>query len=102
MFFGQKKYTYILSLYTGLGLDLSFGSAESIVDLNAPITLGGGGNGNPVGSLDLGQEGSPTSVAPRFFFGTQFNISVLKLGIQLDKSLSDEAYGVNLGLGVTW
>lgn len=92
---------YILSLYTGLGLDINTGTAKSIVNLDAPITLSGTGD-TAQGSLDLGQEGSPTSVAPRAFLGTQFNISLLKLGVKLDKSLSDGAYGVNVNLGVTW
>jgi hypothetical protein len=91
---------YILSMYTGLGLDISFGSAKSIANVNTTLTATGGSEAD--GTLDLGQEGKPTSVAPRYFVGTQFNISLLKLGIQLDKSLSDEAYGINIGLGVTW
>ena len=92
---------YILSLYGGLGLDMSFGSAKSIATVDATFSTTGLAS-TADGDLDLGQEGKPTAVAPRMFFGAQFNISILKLGIQLDKSLSDAAYGVNFGLGVTW
>ncbi len=91
---------YILSLYGGFGLDLTFGSATSIIDASAPITTSVGDSGT--GSLNLGESGDPTAVAPRVFFGTQFNLSVVKVGVQFDKSLADSAYGINIGLGVTW
>ena len=91
---------YVLSLYTGLGADLNFGSAEAKANVNAPITASNGAS--LTGALDLGQEASPTTITPRGFFGFQINVPFVKLYVQLDKMLAESAYGLGTGVRVTW
>lgn len=99
---------YFLTTYTGLGLDINFGSATSIANVDADIvgspsaTLPGNPTVDAEGVLDLGDKGSPSSLLTRGFIGFQLNFPVVKLYAQLDKSFNENLYAINGGLRLTW
>ncbi|MCO4792315.1 MAG: hypothetical protein KC493_01290 [Bacteriovoracaceae bacterium] len=95
---------YIFTLYGGAGLDVSFGSAESIANVNAPITLGGTAPGGTslTANLDLGQKDGPTTFLPRAFVGLGLGVPLVKLNFQLNKGFGEEVYGLTAALRVTW
>lgn len=93
---------YVFSLYGGLGADLSFGSAESIANVNAPITVSGTTDADLVGSLDLGQKDGPSAILPRAFVGLGLGVPLVKLNFQLNKGFGEEVYGLTAALRVTW
>lgn len=92
---------YVLSLYTGLGLDLNLGSATSLANVDAVIRQSGG----PIegtGTLDLGDKDGPSTFLTRGFIGLQFNFPIVKIYTQLDRSFNEDLYAVNAGLRFTW
>ena len=95
---------YILSLYTGLGLDINMGSSDSIVTLEGPLT----GTNATLGQvfsgyakLDLGESAIPTTLTLRPFFGLQVNISLLKVFAQMNLT-TNSTYGFQAGLRVAY
>lgn len=86
-----------VSLYGGLGTDISFGSAEGNVSLTGDVNVTGGtGEGN----LSIGSKKSPDSFLFRGFAGAQINITAIQLYTHLNKSLSNDTVGVGFGLRV--
>ena len=90
---------YVFNLYGGLGVDLSFGSAESISTLTGDVSVTGG---TGTGSLDLGQKESPDLFSMKGFVGAQFNLAILKFYTQLTKGLTNDTLGVALGARIVW
>lgn len=93
---------YAFSLYGGLGADISFGSAESIVSLPVSISANGGA-ASATGGLDLGQKDGPSTILPRAFVGFQLGLPIWKpLTVQLDKGFGEEVYTITAATRVTW
>ena len=93
---------YVFTLYGGLGADLSFGSAESIANVNAPITIDSGQTASLVANLDLGQKDGPSAILPRAFVGLGLGVPLVKLNFQLNKGFGEDVYGLTAALRVTW
>ncbi len=94
---------YVFSLYGGLGADISFGSAESIANVNAPISVTSGQTASLVANLDLGQKDGPSAILPRAFVGFQLGVPVWKiLTVQLNKGFGEEVYGITASTKITW
>ncbi|TNF25472.1 MAG: hypothetical protein EP319_16160 [Deltaproteobacteria bacterium] len=92
---------YVFGFYGGLGADINFGSAESIVAANLNINATGGATGN--GALDLGQKDGPSTILPRAFVGFQLGLPIWKpLTVQLDKGFGEEVYSITAATRVTW
>ena len=93
---------YFLTLYMGLGLDLPVGDASADITLDTNIR-GRLANGTIIdgGTAAISVEDAEGSdILPRFFFGTQLNISVIKLFGQLN--VSDSVWGASFGLRVAY
>jgi hypothetical protein len=93
---------YILSLYTGLGVDLNFGKARGAGSLNAnPTTLNYSGAGaDPVVQADanINGSGSVDSFLTRGFAGVQVNLPYLRIFAQIDKAFGNELVGATGGI----
>lgn len=96
----SAQLAYILTLYTGLGVDINFGSADSIARVDADIEGTGSIQGR--GRLNLGESDGPSTLLSRGFFGFQINLAMLKLYAQLDRSFNEDLYAVNGGIRLTW
>ncbi len=98
------QWAYICTTYLGLGVDMNFGSAKAIANGSAggTITIAGDSDSTITGALDLGQEGDPSSMTTRAFVGQQFNLSIAKIGVHLNKGIGNDLYGVNLSLKILW
>ena len=94
----------VLNLYTGLGLDLNFGSSS----------ITGGSNGTLTGSLNgssvytstttvsgNGESAGPTPVTLRYLLGTEFDVGVIGVYIQGHVSTA-AAYGLNAGAHIAF
>ena len=96
---------YVFTIYGGLGLDYNLKS-ESEIDVTASGNLtsdqtgGDSVTGNIIANQGADGEGSATNF--RSFFGLQTNIWILKLGAQVQKSLSDDTLAVNVGAKIAW
>lgn len=97
---------YILSLYTGLGVDFNFGKAKSAGALNAdPTTLtfsGGGGNPTVQADANIDGSGSVTSVLTRGFVGVQVNLPFIRIFVQADKAFGNDLVGATAGLRLVY
>jgi hypothetical protein len=98
---------YFMTLYGGLGTDISFGSASvnASVDGTVDAAVGGAGitgNAGGTAALDLGVDGGPDAFLFRSFVGFQLNAWIAKLNIQLDKGFTNDTYGIKAGLGLVW
>jgi hypothetical protein len=99
---------YILSLYTGLGLDYNFGQAKGDGALNAgnsPINCTGGVCGvGPGTTLQVKPEanidatGKVETLLYRAFAGVQINLPWTRVFVQVDKSLSNDLVGATAGV----
>ncbi len=90
---------YFLTLYTGVGADISLGRATAVSNLsNSDLTISGGGiTASGTASLNLGDRGKPSLTQLRGFFGAQINILNFKLFAQLDQSFIHDLYGLSFG-----
>lgn len=90
---------YILTLYTGAGTDFNFGKATAKTKIsNSNVAISGGGvDATGIAILDLGDKGEPSFSQFRGFVGAQINIFNLKIFAQLDKSFSEDIYGISAG-----
>lgn len=93
---------WILSIYTGVGVDFNFGKAKGNGDLNAdPTTLDYSGPGtDPVvqAEANIDGEGSVDSVTTRGFAGVQVNLPYLRIFGQVDKAFGSEVVGATAGV----
>lgn len=97
---------YILSLYTGLGVDYNFGQAKGDGALNAgnsPINCTNGACGagttvqvKPEANIDA--TGKVETLLYRAFAGVQVNLPWTRIFVQVDKSLSNDLIGATAGL----
>jgi hypothetical protein len=86
---------HVLSLFSGLGMDLSYGKAKSIANLTGNVTVTGGGAGDA--SLDLGTEDSPSTFAFRGFIGTQVNLTAIKVFALVNRGFGNDRVGLTIG-----
>lgn len=98
---------YFMTLYGGLGTDISFGSASVNAtvsgDVDATIAAPPAGmDAGGTAALDLGVDGGPDAFLFRSFVGLQLNAWIAKLNIQLDKGFTNDTYGIKAGLGLVW
>lgn len=97
---------YILSLYTGLGVDFNFGKAKGAGDLNASPTSvnysgnGGDPNNNPTvqAEANIDGSGSVDSVLTRGFAGVQVNLPFIRIFGQVDKAFGNDLIGATAGV----
>lgn len=102
------QFLYILSLYTGLGVDYNFGQAKGSGALNgneSPVTCTGGsctGAGDPTvlvkPEANIDATGKVTAFTPRAFVGLQVNIPYVRVFVQADKVLGNEVVGATAGV----
>lgn len=96
---------YFLTVYGGLGTDISFGSASANASVNGDVDASIQGVGSSAGgtaTLDLGVDGGPDAFLGRAFFGLQLNAWLAKINVQLNKSFTNDTFGVNAGLSLVW
>ncbi len=102
------QFLYILSLYTGLGVDYNWGQAKgsgSLNGSNSPINCTGGDcttAGNPTVQVkpeaNIDATGKVTAFTPRAFVGLQVNIPFVRVFVQADKVLGNEVVGATAGV----
>lgn len=94
---------YFLDGFVGLGTDLNFGSASSVISAPGSVTASetSGLLGTMSGDIDfdLGQKANAQSLVSRYLFGFAFDFRVLSLTLQYNHSMSNSAESVYLGLG---
>ena len=107
------RFAYFLTFFTGVGIDLQFGSGRIIAGLaesSITGTIENGGstgiaNGTQVASadviVDFGTSQSPTFGNIRIFFGPQIEISVVKLFFQTTFALNNTYSGL-VGVKIAW
>ncbi len=91
-----------MTTHFGLGLDLNFGTAKSIVELNQSITYDSDITVGGDASLDLGQSGEPSSLLVRWFVGHQIHLSLLKINFNLGHVPGTGLWNVNAGIMLTY
>ncbi|MBC7691439.1 MAG: hypothetical protein H7222_06685 [Methylotenera sp.] len=101
----SARVAYFLTPYVGLGVDLSFGSATSVANVNGPISVTS--NSGPtgvtgVGSLDLGENQGPQFLNLRYFVGAQIEAGVVAIFVQLNQAVTNDTTGVAAGLRAYW
>lgn len=93
---------YLVSLYTGLGVDFNFGQAKSKGNLNADestLNVGGVDTGTRVqADANVNGNGSVDSVLTRGFAGVQFNLPYMNIFAQVDKAFGSELIGGTAGV----
>lgn len=99
---------YLFTFYSGLGFDYNLKS-ESEIGVNTGGTIASeanaGGTGTTVsGSIAAGESATGDGSATNFrgFFGVQANLWALKVGAQVQKSLSNDTLAVNVGAKIAW
>lgn len=96
---------YFLTMYGGLGTDISFGSASAVATISGTVdaTVSGGvGNAGGTADFDLGVDGGPDAFLFRSFVGLQLNAWIAKINVQLDKGFTNDTYGLKAGLSLVW
>jgi hypothetical protein len=86
---------HVFSLFTGLGMDLSFGEAKSIANLTGNVTVTGGGTGDA--TLDLGSKASPSTFGFRGFLGAQVSVTAIKVFALVNKGFGNDTVGLTVG-----
>ncbi len=97
------QYLYIMTTYLGLGTDLNFGEASVTGTGSGSASLTVGAQ-TPTATLNamISEKSSPDKLFLRGFVGHQFNISVVKILVQLDKTFGKDLMGVTVGARVAW
>jgi len=104
----NAQFLYFLSLYGGLGTDISFGKAETLASVNGNVSADtssiSGFTGNPTAtaSLNLGSEDSPTLMMFRYFVGAQINLPLVKTFVQLDRTFGKDLIAATAGVRLAW
>lgn len=93
---------YVLTLYTGVGVDINFGRSRVIGTIDGDVTVSGTASGTGDANLDLSGSGKPDSFSTRAFVGAQINIPVVKIYAQLSKHFGTDTTSVNAGLKFIW
>lgn len=99
---------YLISLYTGLGVDFNFGKAKGAGNLNAdPTTLdttsGGPGSGPTVqAESNINGTGKVDSTLTRAFAGVQLNLPFLRVFVQADKAFGNELVAATVGARIVY
>ena len=111
------RFLYVLSMYTGLGVDFNFGQAKGDGALNAgssPVcsTTNVGGQGDcgagesqagtvsPEANIDA--TGKVSTLLTRGFVGVQFNIPLVRVFVQADKAFGNDLIGATAGLRIAY
>lgn len=91
---------YLVTVYGGLGLDLSHGEGSGNGELqNSSLTISDGGTAaTGTAVLQVGDSDKPTPLLTRAFAGAQINLWNLKIFVQGQKTFSRNAYGAQFGL----
>lgn len=92
----------LFTLYSGLNIGTSFGSATSIASLTGPITVSGADGVSGEASLDLGNRANPETFNANIFYGLTFNMGAASLYAQLSNSFTDNTQGISAGLNFYW
>ncbi len=92
---------WIFNMYAGAGLDLNVASAESIANVKAPVTFTGT-TAEAVAAIDLGSKGNASVADIRLFVGGQLDFTVMKLDVQYQKNITNNAMAVNFGTRIYW
>lgn len=101
---------YVLSLYTGLGTDISWGGARAKAALNADeseLTCTGTNCTPPQtvkvqAEANLDGSGKVNPLLFRGFAGIQFNIPLVRVFLQVDKALGNDLVGATAGLRLVY
>lgn len=96
------RFLYVMSLFGGLGMDISSGSAKSIANLSGDITITGGSGGTGQASLDLGSEEGPDTISTRAFFGAQLNLTLLNAFVLVNQGITNDNLGVAVGVRLSF
>lgn len=97
---------YLLSLYTGLGMDYNMGQAKGGGSLNAPATpvncsggvCGGSTSVTVQPTANIDATGKVNPLLFRGFAGVQINLPYIRIFGQVDKAFGNELIGATAGL----
>lgn len=92
----------MMTTHFGLGIDFNFGKAKSIATLTSDITYDADATVSGTATLDLGQEGKPSSAFVRWFVGHQFHFSLLKVNLNVGHVPSTGLWNANVGALITY
>lgn len=97
---------YILSLYTGLGVDFNFGEAKSNGNLNADestILINGADTGTRVqADANISGKSKVDSMLTRAFLGVQINLPYINIFVQADKAFGNELVAGTAGVRLVY
>ncbi|MCB9093103.1 MAG: hypothetical protein H6621_01975 [Halobacteriovoraceae bacterium] len=99
------RFLYLMTLYGGLGADLNTGTGSgqgSLSNSTVTVSTNLSKSASTTASASLGEEQKVDSFFSRAFVGLQFNLWKIKLGIQYDKALGDDLYGLGAHLKFVW
>lgn len=91
---------YVLSLYTGVGVD--FVSGETDIDLTAGGDISGTGGYRGTISASESGSGEANAVNQRAFLGAQFNLPIVKFYTHVNKALGEDLLSVGAGAKIAW
>jgi hypothetical protein len=91
---------WIFTAFGGLGVDLNFGSAESIARIDDGVVTVPGATGSA--TLDLGESSAPGFLGVRAFAGIQMSLGPIAFFGQLNQGITDSVSGFSGGARLVW
>lgn len=96
------RFLYLLDTYVGLGTDINFGSADSIISSPGTVSAqeASGAAGTMGGDIefDLGQQGKPQAFNTRYLIGLGYDLRVFSLMMQYNRNMSNTAESIHFGI----
>jgi len=99
------RFLYVFTLYGGAGLDIASGTSD--IKFDGTGTVSGGltsGSTDYQASLSANESasGSPEATNFRGFIGLQFNVPVVSVYVHVNKNISKDIVGANVGVNFAW
>lgn len=93
---------WIFTAFGGLGVDLNFGSAESIARIDNGAVTDTVANARGTATLDLGESSSPGFLGIRAFAGVQMSLGPIAFFGQMNQGITDSITGFTGGARLVW
>jgi hypothetical protein len=99
------RFLYVFTLYGGAGMDIASGTSDIKFDGTGTVTGGASpGSTDYQASLSANESasGSPETTNFRGFIGLQFNVPVVSVYVHVNKNISKDIVGANVGVNFAW